>query len=257
MIRVLIVDDHSVVRFGVERALAGLPDVQVVATAADGGEAVLATAEHRPDVILMDIEMPGELDGIAATREIHTRHPRARIVILTSHLDRGKIEAALQAGAIGYTLKDGDLDELERAVRVAVDGDYPIAPRAARLLLERTPATPAPPALSEREREVLALAARGHPNKEIARALWITERTVKGHLTRIFRKIGVADRTQAALWAQRNRLAEPQFAGGAGVVASLAQSFEPPRVSIGAPVERSDSIESTGSATESMMSDGR
>jgi DNA-binding NarL/FixJ family response regulator len=211
VIRVLIVDDHSVVRFGVERALDGLPDVQVVATAADGGEALLAAAEHRPDVILMDIEMPGELDGIEATREIHRLHPAARIVILTSHLDRGKIEAALEAGAIGYTLKDGDVDELERAVRVAVDGDYPIAPRAARLLLEcrARPAMQARPALSQREREVLALAARGYPNKEIARALWITERTVKGHLTRIFRKIGVSDRTQAALWAQRNPLAEP------------------------------------------------
>jgi DNA-binding NarL/FixJ family response regulator len=210
MIRVLIVDDHSVVRFGVERALAGLADVQVVATAADGGEALRATAEHAPDVILMDIEMPGELDGIEATREIHRRHPRIRIVILTSHLDRGKIEAALQAGAIGYTLKDGDLDELERAVRVAVDGDYPIAPRAARVLLEsRPPAAQAMPNLSQREREVLALAARGYANKEIARTLWITERTVKGHLTRIFRKIGVADRTQAALWAQRNSLSEP------------------------------------------------
>ena len=131
-------------------------------------------------------------------------------MILTSHLDRGKIEAALQAGAIGYTLKDGDLDELERAVRVAVDGDYPIAPRAARLLLEsRPPAAHAKPKLSQREREVLALAARGYANKEIARTLWITERTVKGHFTRIFRKIGVADRTQAALWAQRNSLAEP------------------------------------------------
>jgi DNA-binding NarL/FixJ family response regulator len=210
MIRVLIVDDHAVVRLGVERALTGLPDVQVVATAADGGEALRATAEHLPDVILMDIEMPGELDGIEATREIHRLHPAARIVILTSHLDRGKIEAALEAGAIGYTLKDGDVDELERAVRVAVDGDYPIAPRAARLLLECRPAaTQARPALSQREREVLALAARGYPNKEIARALWITERTVKGHLTRIFRKIGVSDRTQAALWAQRNPLAEP------------------------------------------------
>jgi DNA-binding NarL/FixJ family response regulator len=210
MIRVLIVDDHSVVRFGVERALAGLADVRVVATAADAGEALRATAEHAPDVILMDIEMPGELDGIEATREIHRRHPHTRIVILTSHLDRGKIEAALQAGAIGYTLKDGDLDELERAVRVAVDGDYPIAPRAARLLLEaRPPAAQAMPDLSEREREVLALAARGCPNKEIARTLRITERTVKGHFTRIFRKIGVADRTQAALWAQRNSIAEP------------------------------------------------
>jgi DNA-binding NarL/FixJ family response regulator len=133
-----------------------------------------------------------------------------RIVILTSHLDRGKIEAALQAGANGYTLKDGDIDELERAVRVAGDGDYPISPKAARMLLECRPsATRAKPTLSQREHDVLALAARGYANKEIARSLWITERTVKGHFTRIFRKIGVTDRTQAALWAQRNSLGEP------------------------------------------------
>jgi DNA-binding NarL/FixJ family response regulator len=210
MIRVLIVDDHAVVRLGVERALTGLRDVQVIATAANGEEALRATAEHRPDVILMDIEMPGEIDGIEATLRIRRLHPDARIVILTSHLDRGKIEAALRAGANGYTLKDGDLDELERAVRVAVDGDYPISPKAARLLLECPPsATHATPALSQREHDVLALAARGYANKEIARSLWITERTVKGHFTRIFRKIGVTDRTQAALWAQRNSLGEP------------------------------------------------
>ena len=201
MIRVLIVDDHAVVRLGVERALAGLGDVEVVATATSGDEALRATAEHQPDVILMDIEMPGVIDGIEATLQIRRLHPHVRIVILTSHLDRGKIEAALDAGANGYTLKDGDLDELERAVRVAVDGDYPISPKAARMLLERRPsATQAKPALSQREHDVLALAARGYSNKEIARSLWITERTVKGHLTRIFRKIGVTDRTQAALW---------------------------------------------------------
>jgi DNA-binding NarL/FixJ family response regulator len=211
MIRVLIVDDHAVVRLGVERALAGLGDVQVIATAANGDEALRATAQHRPDVILMDIEMPGEVDGIEATLRIRRLHPHVRIVILTSHLDRGKIEAALEAGANGYTLKDGDLDELERAVRVAVDGDYPISPKAARMLLERRPPTAHDkPMLSQREHGVLALAARGYSNNEIARALWITERTVKGHLTRIFRKIGVSDRTQAALWAQRNSLVEPR-----------------------------------------------
>ncbi|MDX6538896.1 MAG: hypothetical protein QOI71_506 [Gaiellales bacterium] len=210
MIRVLIVDDHAVVRLGVERALAGVGDVQVIATAASGDEAVLATAEHLPDVILMDIEMPGKIDGIEATLQIRRLHPHVRIVILTSHLDRGKIEAALQAGANGYTLKDGDIDELERAVRVAGDGDYPISPKAARMLLECRPsATRAEPTLSQREHEVLALAARGYANKEIARTLWITERTVKGHFTRIFRKLGVNDRTQAALWAQRNSLDEP------------------------------------------------
>jgi DNA-binding NarL/FixJ family response regulator len=210
MIRVLIVDDHAVVRLGVERALAGLGDVQVVATAANAEQALLATCEHLPDVILMDIEMPGEIDGIEATRRIRRLHPDVRIVMLTSHLDRGTIEAALQAGANGYTLKDGDIDELERAVRVAGDGDYPISPKAARMLLQSRPSpTRAQPTLSQREQDVLALAARGYANKEIARSLWITERTVKGHLTRIFKKLGVSDRTQAALWAQRNSIDGP------------------------------------------------
>jgi DNA-binding NarL/FixJ family response regulator len=207
MIRVLIVDDHAVVRLGVERALTGVGDVQVVATAANAEEALLATPEHLPDVILMDIEMPGEIDGIEATRRIRGLHPDVRIVMLTSHLDRGTIEAALEAGANGYTLKDGDIDELERAVRVAGDGDYPISPKAARMLLESRPSpTRERPTLSQREQDVLALAARGYANKEIARSLWITERTVKGHFTRIFRKLGVTDRTQAALWAQRNSM---------------------------------------------------
>jgi DNA-binding NarL/FixJ family response regulator len=207
MIRVLIVDDHAVVRLGVERALTGVGDVQVVATAANAEEALLATSEHLPDVVLMDIEMPGEIDGIEATRRIRGLHPDVRIVMLTSHLDRGTIEAALEAGANGYTLKDGDIDELERAVRVAGDGDYPISPKAARMLLESRPSpTRERPTLSQREQDVLALAARGYANKEIARSLWITERTVKGHFTRIFRKLGVTDRTQAALWAQRNSM---------------------------------------------------
>jgi DNA-binding NarL/FixJ family response regulator len=210
MIRVLIVDDHAVVRLGVERALAGVGDVQVVATAANAEQALLATCEHLPDVILMDIEMPGEIDGIEATRRIRRLQPDVRIVMLTSHLDRGTIEAALQAGANGYTLKDGDIDELERAVRVAGDGDYPISPKAARMLLQSRPSpTRAQPTLSQREQDVLALAARGYANKEIARSLWITERTVKGHFTRIFKKLGVSDRTQAALWAQRNSIDGP------------------------------------------------
>ena len=210
MIRVLVVDDHPVVRLGVERALDGLDGVVVVATAGDGAEAVRAAAEHRPDVILMDIQMPGEIDGLDATREIVRQQPDVRVVVLTSYLDRMKIEAAFAAGAIGYKLKDGDPDQLVRAVRAAADGDFPIAPKAARLLLSH-PSEPGPPkpALSQRERDVLALVAAGHPNKEIARRLWITERTVKGHLTRIFREIGVDDRTQAALWAHRNGIGQP------------------------------------------------
>lgn len=207
MIRVLVVDDHPVVRLGVERALDGLDGVQVVAMAADGEGAVRAAVEHRPDVILMDLQMPGELDGIAATREIARVCPESRVVVLTSHLDRAKIEAAFAAGAVGYKLKDGDPDQLERAVRAAAVGDFPIAPKAARLLLaheSQQQQTVVQPSLSQRERDVLALVAEGYPNKEIARRLWITERTVKGHLTRIFRELGVDDRTQAALWAERN-----------------------------------------------------
>ena len=197
MIRVLIVDDHPVVRLGVERALDGLEGVEVVATAAGGEEAVLASREHQPDVVLIDLQMPGELDGIAATREIVRAQPGVRVVVLTSHLDRSKIEAAFAAGAVGYKLKDGDPAQLEHAVRVAADGDFPIAPKAARLLLahqQQVEETVVKPMLSQRERDVLGLVAAGCPNKEIARRLWITERTVKGHLTKIFREIGVDDR---------------------------------------------------------------
>jgi DNA-binding NarL/FixJ family response regulator len=208
MIRVLVVDDHGVVRLGVERALSGLPGVEVVGAVADGEQALAAVPELEPDVILMDLQMPG-LDGIAATREIVRQQPDARVVVLTSYLDRAKIEAALEAGAIGYTLKDGDPQELERVVRVAAEGDFPIAPKAARLLLTSTPTGAPTVNLSQRERDVLALVADGCPNKEIARRLWITERTVKGHLTRIFREIGVDDRTQAALWAQKQGLGSP------------------------------------------------
>jgi DNA-binding NarL/FixJ family response regulator len=208
VIRVLVVDDHGVVRLGVERALTGLRGVEVVGAVADGEQALDAVRELDPDVILMDLQMPG-LDGIEATREIIRQRPSARVVVLTSYLDRGKIEAALEAGAIGYTLKDGDPQELERVVRVAADGDFPIAPKAARLLLASNSTSTAGPNLSERERDVLALVADGCPNKEIARRLWITERTVKGHLTRIFREIGVDDRTQAALWAQKHGIGKP------------------------------------------------
>jgi DNA-binding NarL/FixJ family response regulator len=179
-----------------------------VGAVADGEQALAAVPELEPDVILMDLQMPG-LDGIAATREIVRQQPDARVVVLTSYLDRAKIEAALEAGAIGYTLKDGDPQELERVVRVAADGDFPIAPKAARLLLASNSTSTAGPNLSQRERDVLALVADGCPNKEIARRLWITERTVKGHLTRIFREIGVDDRTQAALWAQKHGIGSP------------------------------------------------
>ena len=149
------------------------------------------------------------LDGIGATQRITDAHPRVAVVVLTSFSDRQRILGALDAGAVGYVLKDAEPDELERAVRAAARGEAPLDPRAGRALLQaRNTASPLD-ALSEREREVLALVARGLPNKLIARELSISEKTVKAHMTKVFRAIGVTDRTQAALWAERQGLGGP------------------------------------------------
>jgi DNA-binding NarL/FixJ family response regulator len=178
-------------------------DVELVGTARDGAHAVAVCAEQRPDVVLMDLEMP-DVDGIEATRRIKAAQPETAVVILTSFSDRERILRALDAGAAGYLLKDAEPDELGRAVRAAARGDVPLDPKAARAVLSaRIGETPAD-ALSQREREVLAMVAEGLPNKLIARRLGISEKTVKAHLTSVFRQIGVTDRTQAALWAQRN-----------------------------------------------------
>lgn len=204
MISVLIVDDHGIVREGLERLLKTADDVSVVGTAADGEQGVLLTRELAPDVVLMDLEMPGELDGIAATRRILEHDPEAKVLVLTSFSESERILRSLDAGAVGYMLKDGAADDLIRAIRSASRGETPIDPKAAKGLIEGT-RQPRPAAgLSTREREVLALVGGGLPNKEIARRLDISERTVKGHLTKIFREIGVSDRTQAAIWARQN-----------------------------------------------------
>jgi DNA-binding NarL/FixJ family response regulator len=151
----------------------------------------------------MDLEMP-RMDGIEATRQITQDHPDVAVVVLTSFSDREKILAALDAGAVGYLLKDVEPPELARAIRAAAAGEVPLDPKAARALLTaRTTATPGD-SLSERERAVLAMVAEGLPNKLIARKLSISEKTVKAHLTSVFRQIGVTDRTQAALWAVEN-----------------------------------------------------
>ena len=205
MIRLLIADDHAVVRTGLRHLAATFDDVELVGDAADGEEAVRLCAERAPDVVLMDLEMP-VLDGIEATRRIRDAHPQVAVVVLTSFSDRGRILRALDAGAIGYLLKDAEPAELEKAVRAAAKGDAPLDPRAGRALLSARETSSPLDALSEREREVLALVARGLPNKLIARELSISEKTVKAHLTSIFRSIGVTDRTQAALWAERNGL---------------------------------------------------
>ena len=208
MIRIVIADDHAVVRAGLAQLLGTFPDVELVGAAADGEEAVALCAERRPDVVLMDLEMP-VLDGIAATARIRAAQPEIAVVVLTSFSDRERILRALDAGAAGYLLKDAEPDELGKAIRAAARGESPLDPKAARALLSSRAATGAAAPLSEREREVLAMVAEGLPNKVIAQRLSISEKTVKAHLTSVFRQIGVTDRTQAALWAQRNGIARP------------------------------------------------
>jgi DNA-binding NarL/FixJ family response regulator len=206
VIRVVIADDHHVVRAGLTQLLATFPDIELVGAASSGAEAVALCADRRPDVVLMDLEMP-VLDGIEATRLIRAALPDAAVVVLTSFSDRERILRALDAGAAGYLLKDAEPDELARAIEAAARGEAPLDPKAGRALLSARRSGSAADALSEREREVLAMVAEGLPNKVIAHRLGISEKTVKAHLTSIFRQIGVTDRTQAALWAQRNGIA--------------------------------------------------
>jgi DNA-binding NarL/FixJ family response regulator len=209
VIRLLVADDHAVVRAGLEQLVATFEDIELVASATDGQEAIELCSEHAPDVALMDLEMP-VLDGIQATARIAREHSDTRVVVLTSFADRDRILGALDAGAVGYVLKDADPEELQKAIRAAAKGDVPLDPKAARALLSSR-AAPAPlEQLSEREREILQLVGNGLPNKVIAARLGITERTVKAHLTNVFRTIGVTDRTQAALWAERQGLRRPQ-----------------------------------------------
>jgi DNA-binding NarL/FixJ family response regulator len=203
VIRLLIADDHAVVRTGLMQLLSAVEDVELVGAATDGEQAVALSAALAPDVVLMDLEMPA-LDGIEATRRIKEAQPEVAVVILTSFSDRERILRALDAGAAGYLLKDAEPDELTRAVRAAAQGDAPLDPRAGRALLSARTATSPADTLSAREREVLAMVAEGLPNKLIARELGISEKTVKAHLTSVFRRIDVTDRTQAALWAERN-----------------------------------------------------
>ena len=205
MIRLLIADDHAVVREGLERLVATFEGVELVGAAANGQEAVDRCRAAEPDVLLMDIEMP-VLDGIAATRAIAAAQPDVAVVVLTSFSDRDQILQALDAGAVGYLLKDAEPDEIAKAVRAAARGEAPLDPRAGRALLSARGSSSPLDGLSEREREVLRLVARGLPNKLIARELSISEKTAKTHLTNVFRTIGVTDRTQAALWAERNGL---------------------------------------------------
>lgn len=201
MIRVLLVDDHAIVRRGLEQLLAGVADIEVVATAGDGAAALEAVARTAPDVVLMDLQMPG-MDGVEATRRI-VAGGGPDVLVLTSFSDAERILAALDAGAVGYLLKDAEPEAVLDGVRAVSRGESPLHPRAARELLGARRTAPKVE-LTPREREVLALVRDGLANKQIARRLGISERTVKAHLTSVFTSIGVADRTQAALWAERH-----------------------------------------------------
>lgn len=198
---ILLADDHHLVRAG----LAGLPDsagdLRVAGQAADGRQAVELAAELAPDVVLMDLSMP-VMDGVEATRQVLAADPAATVVVLTSFSDQPQVADALAAGAVGYLLKDCEPRDLLAAVRAAAAGHAPLDPRVARALLPS--AGPARPAdeLSEREQQVLRLVTKGLANKQIARYLGISESTVKAHISSVFRRIGVADRTSAAIWAR-------------------------------------------------------
>jgi DNA-binding NarL/FixJ family response regulator len=202
MIRVVVVDDHVVVRAGLARLLSAADDIEVVGQAADGEEALVTVLRERPDVVVMDLQMPGT-DGVEATRRI-TAESDAQVLVLTSFSDTERIVAALDSGAVGYLLKDSDPDDLLAGVRAVHRGDSPLHPRAARALLSSRSPRSAGPDLTPREREVLNLVRDGLANKQIARRLGISERTVKAHLTSAFAAIGVEDRTQAALWVERH-----------------------------------------------------
>ncbi|HEY0584125.1 MAG TPA: response regulator transcription factor [Chloroflexota bacterium] len=203
-IRVLIADDHEVVRKGLRTFLDLDGDLEIVGEAADGAEAVRLAERLKPDVVLMDLLMP-VLDGIAAIERIRQEQPGVEVIALTSVLEDASVVGAVRAGAIGYLLKDTRADELRRAIKAAAAGQVQLAPRAAaRLMREvRTPEQALPMPLSPREMEILRLLASGQTNKEMARALSIGEKTVKTHVSRILGKLDVQSRTQAALYAGR------------------------------------------------------
>jgi DNA-binding NarL/FixJ family response regulator len=201
VIDVLVVDDHALMRSGLAGMIAGTPDMRVVGAAADGAEALEQVARLAPHVVLMDLSMP-VMDGVEATRRITAEHPGIEVLVLTSFSDQQRVMEALDAGAGGYVLKDTEPADLLAAIRSTARGHSPLDPRVARTVLHAR-RSPAPAAeLTDREQEVLALVGRGLANKQIARVLGIREGTVKAHLTSVFQRIGVRDRTSAALWAR-------------------------------------------------------
>jgi DNA-binding NarL/FixJ family response regulator len=201
-IRILIVDDHAVVRQGLKMFLALDDELEVIGEAANGEEAVRQAHELAPDVVLMDLRMP-QMDGIAATETIRRELPEVEVIALTSVLEDKAVYGAVRAGAIGYLLKDTQADELCRAIKAAAAGQVQLSPQAAARLLREVQIPQSPERLTERETEVLRLLARGMSNKEIGDALVIGVKTVKTHVSNILSKLGVPSRTQAALYAVR------------------------------------------------------
>lgn len=199
-IRILIADDHAVVRRGLQNFLALDPDLEVVGEAEDGKEAVRLTLQLHPDVVLMDLAMP-VMDGLAATSAIRAQSPQTEVMALTSVLDNATVVNAVKAGAIGYLLKDVKDDELRLAIKAAAAGQVRLSRQAAAMLVHEVRAPDSHETLTERETDVLRLVAQGWSNKEIARALHITEKTVKSHVSNILSKFGMQSRTQAALYA--------------------------------------------------------
>jgi DNA-binding NarL/FixJ family response regulator len=204
VVRVLIADDHPVVRSGIRGMLASDPGFEVVGEAENGTAAVSLTLRERPDVVLMDLRMP-ELDGMSATAEIKAKRPETEVLVLTTYDTDSDIVRAIDAGAIGYLLKDVPHEEISRAVRAAARGEPVLAPAVAARLMDRSRGVPGD-ALTAREIEVLQLAARGSSNSEIARELFVSATTVKAHLTHIYRKLGVGDRTAAVTTALERQI---------------------------------------------------
>lgn len=201
-IRILIADDHSVVRQGLRMFLGLDPELEVIGEARDGAEALLRAHELHPDVVLIDLLMP-VMDGIAAIGAIKRELPDIEVIALTSVLDDSSVIGAIRAGAIGYLLKDTEADDLCRAIKAAAAGQVQLSPKAAARLMREVRAPDSPEALTEREVDVLRLLAQGQANKQIASNLRIGEKTVKTHVSNILAKLGVPSRTQAALYAVR------------------------------------------------------
>lgn len=203
VLRVLLCDDHLVVRKGLARLLSGYGTVEIVGEASDGEEAVAAARALQPDVVLMDLVMP-KVDGVEATRRIVEQVPGTRVLVLTSFSEGEQIRAAIDAGAAGYALKDAAPEELVRAIESVSRGESPIDPRAARAFIDHDRSDRPGSSLKPREREVLELLGAGLSNKAIAVRLGISEATVKTYLTNIYKQIGASDRTQAALFVSKN-----------------------------------------------------